>query len=337
MAEPAFPGIVERRVPLQRPYISCIVPTFNEGSTIAAFIKALHAQLVELTDQFEILVVDDGSTDTTIAEAIAIAPQHGVRIIQLSRNFGKEFALSAGIDHAIGDVIILIDADFQHPIDLLPAFMARWREGYEMVYGAQQDRAYMSASRRGFTRLFYRLMSRISHVDIDEKAGDFRLMDRKVVEALKAMPERARFMKGLYAWVGFRTVGIPYQVAGRREGKSRFNVRRLSALALTGVISFSELPLRIWSIIGFAIALLSLFYASWIVVETLVFGIDVPGFATLAVAIMFFGGIQLLSVGVLGEYVGRIFNEVKRRPLYLIERKYGFDETESPRRTAAED
>ena len=313
----------------ERPYISCVVPTFNEGPTIAAFLKSLNGQLAELSDRHEILVVDDGSSDTTVAEAVKVAAQYRVRVIQLSRNFGKEFALCAGIDHAAGDVVVLIDADFQHPIDLIPAFLARWREGYDMVYGAQQDREYMTKGRRRSTQLFYLMMSRVSHVNIDATAGDFRLMDRKVVEALKAMPERARFMKGLYAWVGFRAIGVPYHVAARREGGSRFNVRRLSSLALTGLISFSELPLRVWGVIGFIIASLSLLYAVWIVIQTMFFGVEVPGFATLAVAIMFFGGIQLLSVGVLGEYVGRIFNEVKRRPLYLIERTYGFEEDRS--------
>jgi glycosyltransferase involved in cell wall biosynthesis len=309
-----------------RPYISCVVPVYNEASTIAAFIKALHDEIAGLTDRFEILVIDDGSSDATVAETLAIAPDHRVRLLQFSRNFGKEFALCAGIDHVEGDLAVLIDADFQHPIDLIPAFLARWRQGYDMVYGVQSDRAYMSRTRRRVTRLFYALMAKVAHVPIEENAGDFRLMDRKVIEALKAMPERARFMKGLYAWVGFRKIGIPYQVAARRQGLSRFTARRLSSLALTGLISFSEVPLRIWGIAGFAIALVSLLYAVWIVIETLVFGIDVPGFATLATAIMFFGGVQLLSIGVLGEYVGRIFNEVKQRPLYLIERKYGFEE-----------
>jgi glycosyltransferase involved in cell wall biosynthesis len=315
----------------ERPCITCVVPAFNEAPTITAFLKALHGQLAELTDRHEILVVDDGSSDATVAEAVKLTSQHHVRVIQFSRNFGKEYALCAGIDHAMGDVVVLIDADFQHPIELIPAFLARWREGYDMVYGAQQDRDYMTRGRRRSTRLFYLLMSRVAHVNIDPTAGDFRLMDRKVVEALKAMPERARFMKGLYAWVGFRTIGVPYQVATRRQGASRFDVRRLSSLALTGLISFSEVPLRIWGVIGFVIALLSLLYAAWIVVEKIFLGIEVPGFATLAVAIMFFGGIQLLSVGVLGEYIGRIFNEVKRRPLYLIECKYGFEDAQTGR------
>ncbi len=308
------------------PYISCVVPAYNEAENIAEFIKALHQQLQQLTDRFEIIVVDDCSHDETAAITLGIADQYRVKLLRFSRNFGKEIALSAGIDHAAGDVVVMIDADFQHPVELIPKFLAQWREGYEMIYGAQQSREYMSPLRRLSSESFYWLMSKLSKTHLDAKAGDFRLMDRQVVEALKAMPERNRFMKGLYAWVGFKTIGVPYDVQERHAGTSRFNLRSLSSLAINGIVSFSTVPLRVWSFIGFIVASISLFYALWIVAETLIFGVDLPGWATLVVAVTFLGGLQLLSIGILGEYIGSIFNEVKQRPRYLIARKHGFDD-----------
>ena len=308
------------------PYISCIVPAYNEAENIADFIKALHAQVQALTDRFEIIVVDDCSRDNTAAITLSSADQYRVKLLSFSRNFGKEIALSAGIDHAEGDVVVMIDADFQHPVEVIPEFITKWREGYDMVYGAQRSREYMSPLRRMSSESFYYLMSKLSNINLSSEAGDFRLMDRQVVNALKAMPERDRFMKGLYAWVGFKTIGVPYDVNLRNAGASRFNLRSLSALAVSGIVAFSNVPLRVWSFIGFIVAAVSLFYALWIVAETLLVGNPVPGWPTLLVAVTFLGGLQLLSIGILGEYVSSIFNEVKQRPRYLIARKHGFDD-----------
>ncbi len=312
------------------PYISCVVPAYNEAGNIEALLDALRLELGKTGSRFEVIVVDDGSTDATAERVIGRSTGQTVRLVQLSRNFGKENALTAGIDHASGDVVILLDADLQHPVNVIPEMLKRWREGYDMVYAVQTRRDQMSAARRFATRFFYSLLSRLSHIDIPEDAGDFRLLDRKVVDALRSLPERGRFMKGLYSWVGFKKIGVPYSAERRAAGKSKFSLRRLGELALTGITSFSEWPLRIWSMIGAGISLLALLYASWIVIETLAFGVDVPGWATLSVAVMFFGGVQLLSIGILGEYIGRIFNEVKQRPPYLIARRYGFSENQPP-------
>lgn len=310
------------------PYISCVVPAYNEAGNIAEFIETLHNQLQELSDRFEIIVIDDCSADDTAAITMSIAEGFRTKLIRFSRNFGKETALSAGIDHAAGDVVVLIDADFQHPVEVIPQFLEKWREGFDMVYATQVDRDYMPTLRRKGSEFFYYMMNKVSKLELPPGAGDFRLLDRQVVEALKAMPERKRFMKGLYSWVGFKSIGVPYKVKERRAGQSQFNVRSLSSLALAGIISFSDIPLRIWSLIGFFVAFVSLIYAGWIVTETLLFGTDLGGWPTLIVAVTFLGGLQLMSIGVLGEYIAGIFNEVKQRPRYLIAQKHGFDDEE---------
>lgn len=310
------------------PYVSCVVPAYNEAGNIAEFIETLHNQLQELSDRFEIIVIDDCSADDTAAITMSIAEGFRTKLIRFSRNFGKETALSAGIDHAAGDVVVLIDADFQHPVEVIPQFLEKWREGFDMVYATQVDRDYMPTLRRKGSEFFYYMMNKVSKLELPPGAGDFRLLDRQVVEALKAMPERKRFMKGLYSWVGFKSIGVPYKVKERRAGQSQFNVRSLSSLALAGIISFSDIPLRIWSLIGFFVAFVSLIYAGWIVTETLLFGTDLGGWPTLIVAVTFLGGLQLMSIGVLGEYIAGIFNEVKQRPRYLIAQKHGFDDEE---------
>lgn len=307
-------------------YISCIVPVFNEEAVIEAFLEKLQKALREMTYRFEIIVVDDGSRDNTVEKVQKLSKDYHIKLLGLSRNFGKELALTAGIEHASGDVVILLDADFQHPIDILPAFLKHWAEGYDMVYGMRKDRESESYLKRNSTRLFYWLMQKITHIDIPNNAGDFRLMDRNIVEALKQFPERSRFMKGLYAWVGFKKIGVLYEVKDRTAGKTSWGFSKLTELAITGITSFSDVPLHIWGFIGFLISLVSLIYAIYIVTVTMIYGADLPGFPTLVVAIMFLGGIQLLSIGILGEYIARIFTEVKQRPKYLIQIKEGFDE-----------
>lgn len=301
--------------------ISCVVPVYNEAANLPAFIPALYHQLAAMSPNFEILAVNDGSQDDSLALLRALAPAHRLCVLDLSRNFGKEAALTAGIDHARGDVVILIDADFQHPIDLLPVLLAKWREGYDMVYGQRNGHDGEGWWRRRGTALFYHLLNQGSSVAIPEDAGDFRLMDRRVADALRALPERTRFMKGLYAWVGFRRVAVPFAVQPRQGGRSSFHPAALFRLALTGLLSFSDLPLRIWSSLGFAVALAALGYGALLLQEVWWDGVHVPGWATLAVSLMFFSGVQLISVGILGEYLARVFSEVKRRPTYIVARR----------------
>lgn len=305
-------------------FISCIIPVYNEQDVIEQFIASLQKQLETLTPYFEMIIIDDGSHDNTVQQIITLSNPR-VKLISLSRNFGKESAITAGLEHCKGDVAIIIDADMQHPVEFIPVFLQYWSEGYEMVYGVRSNRTGESKLKRTFAKLFYGLMAKISRINIPSNAGDFRLLDRKVIDAINGFEERGRFMKGLYAWVGFKNIAVPFEVKNRAAGKSSWKFFRLTELAITGITLFSDIPLRIWSLIGFIISLIAFIYALYIVTVTLIFGVDLPGFATLVVAIMFFGGIQLLSIGILGEYIARIFNEVKRRPKYIVEQKVGFE------------
>jgi glycosyltransferase involved in cell wall biosynthesis len=301
-----------------RPAISCVMPAYNEAENLPVVLPEVTRQLADLTDRWELIVVDDGSRDATPQAMLPWLAQPGVRYVRLSRNFGKEAALTAGIDRAEGEVVLLMDADGQHPATLLPRMLQAWTGGADMVCAARSSRADESWTKRLGTWLFYRLVNANPSVQIPVEAGDFRLMDRKVVDALKALPERNRFMKGLYAWVGFRTEIIDYLPSERLAGHSSFSLRRLTRLAFTGVTAFTNLPLRLWSALGAFIALFALLFAAWIVIETFIYGRDVPGWATLATGLMLFSGVQLLSIGILGEYVGRIFDEVKQRPVYVV-------------------
>ena len=323
---PAAPFAAVPRPALQ---LSCVVPAYNEQDNLRDFINALIPAVQALTSDFEIIIVNDGSRDATHDVAMQLVTQGlPVRYLALSRNFGKEAALSAGIDHARGNAVLLIDADFQHPLEMLPEMHALWQGGYEMIYGVIADRGAESGAKRLGTSLFYTLMNSGNGVKVPPNAGDFRWMDRKVVDALRALPERNRFMKGLYAWVGFKTAALPFVPKDRAAGQSNFNLKRLGALALLGLTSFTTLPLRVWSVIGGAVALLALAYGLWITLDTLLFGADLAGWPTLAAGIMLFSGVQLMSIGILGEYIGRIYDEVKQRPTYLIAR----DEDASPLR-----
>src|SRR5204862_7014436 len=242
---------------------------------------------------------------------VAMLPwRHGrhVRYVSLSRNFGKEAALTAGLDRAGGDVVLLMDADLQHPPALIPAMLAAWRDGGDMVYTVRKTRDEESVVKKLGTRMFYRILNASSAVEIPANAGDFRLLDRAVVDALKSLPERNRFMKGLYAWVGFRSVAVAYVPNERFAGESSFSMRGLSRLAVTGVTRFTNAPLRLWSALGAIIAIGAILSGVWFLIGHFTFGEDVPGWATLAVSTMFFSGVQLLSIGILGEYVGRIFD-----------------------------
>lgn len=315
--------------------LSLIAPVKDEEEAIAPFIARVAPILDGLFPDagaepaWEILFVDDGSEDNTLA-AIVKAHQSDPRIraLSLSRNFGKEAALTAGLDHAEGQAVIPIDVDLQDPPEVIGAMLAKWRDGYEVVYGVRTNRETDSLPKRLTADLYYRAHNYLSSDKIPEHAGDFRLLDRSVVEVIKAMPERNRFMKGLFAWSGFRQTAVEYARAERAHGKTKFRYWRLWTLALDGITAASTMPLRIWSYIGVVIAFFTLLYALWVVAKTLIFGTDVAGYPSLMVAILFFGGLQLISLGVLGEYVGRILIETKRRPLYVVRRKIGLGEAD---------
>ncbi|MGI9276002.1 MAG: glycosyltransferase family 2 protein [Endozoicomonas sp.] len=311
------------------PKLSCVVPVFNEGPVIAQFLEALQGQLEAITPDYEVIVVDDGSADQTVELVEPFCADNRVKLIGLSRNFGKEIALTAGIDATSGDAVVLIDADFQHPLEMIPVFFDYWKQGYQMVYGVRQDRDEESFLKKKGAQLFYRIMHSSTGIDVPAHAGDFRLMDRVVVDALKAMPERNRFMKGIYAWVGYKCIGLPFQVRERLAGESGWGYGKLTSLALSGITAFTTLPLRIVGGLGLLISIISVFYAFFIIFRTFFLGTPLPGWPTVIVAITFIGGIQLLSLWVLGEYVAGIFNEVKQRPRYLIQRQLGFDDPDS--------
>jgi len=302
--------------------LSVVVPCYNEGSHLQEFIAALKTAVTPLTKHYEIILINDGSKDNTRENVLALIASGNIRYLEFSRNFGKEAALMAGIDHATGDATLLIDADFQHPLEKLPEMAELWNSGYEMIYGVIANRQGESITKRLGTSLLYKLLN-TSDIAIPENAGDFRWLDRKVVDALKNLPERNRFMKGLYAWVGFKSIAIPFELRDRPSGQSTFNTGRLIKLGMAGLTSFSAAPLQLWIGIGALISFLALFYGAYVIVDTVVYGNAVSGWPTLTVALMLFSGIQLLSIGILGEYIGRIFTEVKQRPLYFISEDLG--------------
>jgi glycosyltransferase involved in cell wall biosynthesis len=305
-----------------KPVVSIVLPAYNEGDSLPLVIKAVLESLKGVDVRPEIIVVDDGSSDGT-REAVrgVMAILHGlhasIRYVRFSRNFGKEAALSAGLEHARGDAVILMDSDGQHPADLLPMFIERWRRGCEVVCAVQQARR-QPVLRRMLTGWYYQIMEAGSSVVIPANVGDFRLLDRKVVDAINRLPERNRFMKGLFAWVGFRTEFIPYEAAARLAGSSRFNLLKLFGLGVTGLTSFSVAPLRLVSLAGVLISATSLINGIYLLVEHYVYGDHPSGWATLSVGMMLLSGIQILCLGVIAEYLGRVFEEVKQRPRYVI-------------------
>lgn len=300
------------------PVLSVVVPAYNEAGALASTLDMIARHLAALVPHYEIVVVDDGSRDATAQIAADSAQRLPVTLVRFSRNFGKEAAISAGLQHARGDVVVCMDADGQHSADLLGTMLAHWREGWDMVYAVRADRAQQGLFNQIGSKLFYRMMNMGGRLDIPPNAGDFRLMDRRVVDALLALPERQRFMKGMYAWVGFRSIGIPYTPLPRAAGETTFNRLNLMRLAWTGLTSFSVLPLRMASLIGLLLSSIAFAYGLYIVVEKMLLGIDVPGWPTVVVSIMFFSGVQLLFIGVLGEYLARVYEEVKGRPPYVV-------------------
>ena len=311
--------------------ISVVVPIYREAESVEPLCRRLIPVLDGLTTSSEILFVDDGSTDDTLAAIRAqSARDPRIRAVSFSRNFGKEIAIAAGLDHARGQAVVIMDADLQHPPETIADFVAKWREGFVMVYGQRTDRSDESRTKRGFTHAFYRLFARFGETPLPEGAGDFRLIDRKGVEVLRSLGERARFSKGLYAWIGFPSVGVPFVVEERQFGTTKWSFRKLFRFAFDGITSFSTVPLRVWTYLGILISLLSFATAIYFALRTLFFGSDVPGYPSLIVSVMFFSGIQLMSLGMIGEYVGRIFAEVKRRPLYVVAERVGLPPVHLP-------
>jgi polyisoprenyl-phosphate glycosyltransferase len=307
-----------------KPLVSMIVPFYNEEPAVEVFFATLVPVLEAIqTIRFEIVCINDGSSDGTLDKLVAVSARDArVRVIDLSRNFGKEAALTAGLDEAAGDAVIPIDADLQDPPSLIPVMVAHWFEGAEMVAAKRSSRACDTFAKRVTAGLYYRVHNALSELKLPENVGDFRLMDRAVVNALRSLPERRRFMKGLFAWVGFRTVIVEYEREARSAGQSKFSGWRLWNFALEGITSFSTVPLRSWTYIGLAIASLSFAYGGFVIGRTLLFGNPVPGYSSLLSVLLFLGGIELIGVGVVGEYVGRIYHETKERPIYLVRRRY---------------
>lgn len=300
--------------------IAVVVPVHNEAAVLGDFHARLAAVLDGLAETISVLYVNDGSTDASarvLAELAREDPRVGT--LALSRNFGKEAAITAGLDHAPGDAVIILDADLQDPPELIPELVARWRDGFDVVYGQRADRQSDSWLKRTTAELFYRLMQRTGRVRIPSQAGDYRLLSRRAVDAVVSLREHHRFMKGLYAWVGFPQAAVPYTREPRAGGESKWTYWRLWNLALEGITSFTAAPLKIASYLGLATAGGAFAYGLVIIARTLVMGRDVPGYASMMVVVLFLGGIQLMALGAIGEYLGRTFNEVKRRPLYFVD------------------
>jgi glycosyltransferase involved in cell wall biosynthesis len=303
-----------------------VVPVFNEAGSIEPFLARAKPVLDGLGEAYEIVFVDDGSSDETLARLVAWRERDpAIKIVGLSRNFGKDIALTAGLDHACGAAVVAIDVDLQDPPEVIPDLVAKWREGHDVVYAKRMSRAGDTAAKRLSAAWFYRVHHALSDIDIPSDTGDFRLMDRKVIDALGRVGERNRFMKGLFTWVGFRQAEVGYRREARAAGDSKWTYWRLWNFALDGITSFSTLPLRVWTYLGGAVSLLAFAYALFLIVRTLVHGVDTPGYASLMVVVLFLGGVNLLSLGVIGEYLGRTYTEVKNRPLYLVRESHGFD------------
>ena len=299
--------------------ISILCPFYNEDSNVGVFFETIIPIMENIGDDFEIICVNDGSTDNTLRELNEQSKSDKrIRVIDLSRNFGKEAALSAAIDFSHGDAVIPIDADLQHPPQSIEDMIKKWREGFDVVLAKRIDRNYESFLKRFIVSTFYRLLRRMSKPPIPENVGDFRLMSREVVEAIKKLPERQRFMKGLFAWVGFKSCVIGYTQNVRSKGSSKFNTWKLWKLAVEGITSFSTFPLTIWLYVGGITAFCSFMYAAFIFIRTLILGVELPGYASMICLILFFGGLQLIGIGVIGEYLGRTYMESKQRPIYIV-------------------
>ncbi len=320
MTESTPSGTITAPVATARKRVSLVIPMYNESEALDALFSRLDAVLPALDAyEFEVVCVNDGSSDDTLAllhqQTVA---RRGVTVVDLSRNFGKEAALSAGLFVANGDAVIPIDADLQDPPEVIKELLAKWEAGFEVVLARRGDRSSDSITKRFTAHSFYRIHNAVADVEIPPDVGDFRLMDRVVVNALNDLPEGRRFMKGLFAWVGFKTTTIVYRRDPRSAGTSKFNAWKLWNFALEGISSFSISPLKVWTYIGVFVALAAMGWGGWIALRTIIWGVDLPGYASILVAVLFLGGLQLIGIGMIGEYLGRAFMESKRRPAYLI-------------------
>ena len=315
------PDLPDSTVPGPRtglPRLSCVVPALNEHDNLALLLPALAEMLTQISSVWEVIVVDDGSSDHTPELMSVFARISGFHYLQLSRNFGKEAALSAGLATAGGDVVVCLDADLQHPLALIPEMLERWKAGVDTVYAVRKNRGDESWIKRVGAAIFYGILGQGQRVRIPPDAGDFRLMDRQVVDALLQLPERTRFMKGLYAWVGFKAEPILYIPAERLHGQTHFNLFQLIHFAVDGITSFSTWPLRAFNLVGSLVALLAFGYGIYLVIDYFLNGHDVSGWTTIVTGMFFFSGINLMALGTIGAYIARIFDEVKQRPLYVV-------------------
>jgi glycosyltransferase involved in cell wall biosynthesis len=311
-------GVIAPRAGEQlRPDVSVVIPIFNEEENITSLHTRLTATLGPIGLRYEIVFVDDGSRDDSVSLLRALAGDPHVLVVELARNFGHQIAISAGLDHARGDGVIIMDADLQDPPEVLPLFIDKWREGHDVVYAIRAQRKEHWLKRTAYAA-FYRLLQRVANIEIPLDAGDFCIMDRRVVDLLVGMPERNRFVRGIRSWIGLDQVGLAYERQARHAGKPKFTFTRLVYLALDGLVSFSYIPLRMITMLGLAVSFVSIVLALFYAIKKLTVGLNPPGFATLIVAIFFLAGMQLITIGVIGEYVGRIFEEVKQRPLYIV-------------------
>ena len=300
-------------------YLSVILPCYREATNLPAMLAALQKVLDKVPGEKEILAIDDGSPDNTYEVLCALKPQYkNLHIIRFARNFGKEAALTCGLHRAKGDAVVMLDSDLQHPPEVILEMLEKWNQGDMMVYALRRNRPDEGPLKKLWKKGFYWLFRTITELELPEGAGDFRLLDKRVVAAVNLLPERNRFMKGLMTWVGFKSGFVYFDVAERASGQSSWSFKNLFVLALNGITAFSNMPLRVWSLFGVLISTIATIYALYLVIRTWIFGIDTPGFASLMCGILFMGGIQLISLGVIGEYIGRIFNEVKDRPIYIV-------------------
>lgn len=297
---------------------SVVVPVYNECEVLPEFHRRLSAVLDSLALRSEVVYVNDGSSDITLQIINQFhSNDRRVSVVDLSRNFGKEIAMTAGLDHALGDAVVIIDADLQDPPELIPELVGKWLEGNDVVYAKRISRAGETKAKKATAHLFYRSINMLSRVRIPEDTGDFRLLSRRAVESLKKLREQHRFMKGLFAWIGYRQVAVPYKRDPRMAGSTKFNYWTLWNFALEGITSYSTAPLKLATYFGLFISACSFLFAIWIIIKTLLFGEVVQGYPTIMVTMLFLGGTQLVAIGILGEYVGRMFNETKTRPLYF--------------------
>jgi glycosyltransferase involved in cell wall biosynthesis len=320
--QPVRPLLSDRQAAFE---LSVVVPVHNEGAGLDEFLTRLLNVLRSLGGTYEIICVDDGSNDNSLERLLAWRERvPNLKVVRLSRNFGKDIALSAGLEHVSGAAAIPIDADLQDPPELIEQMVAKWREGYDVVYAVRARRDAERIVRRFSAHFFYRLFDRITDIPIPLDAGDFRLIDRRVVEVLVRLPERTRFMKGLFSWVGFKQTAVGFDRPDRHTGRTKWTYWRLWNFALDAITSFSSVPLKVWSYVGVGISIFAFLYALFLAGLTIVRGVVVPGYASIMVAVLFLGGVQLITLGIMGEYLARIYNEVKGRPLYLVRERWGF-------------